>query len=289
MGKEFSFLQLALTGLHERPAYALQAMTNRTSQDELCRNYMGAVIFHMPQRIIFVEPLIMKCLIVDDNKMARMALKQLVSQIHSLELIAECTNAIEAYNQLGSNAVDLLFLDIEMPDISGIDLIKKLGNKKPLIIFTTAKKEYAVEAFELNVVDYLVKPVSQARLLQAVEKAQEALDSNKEEVKIEEQGFVFVKDNGMLKRISIEDILFLEAMGDYVKVHTPQKFHVVHATLKSIEEKLPASKFLRVHRSYIVAINKIDFIQEGTITIGKTTIPVADTHKTNLNKRLNLL
>jgi DNA-binding LytR/AlgR family response regulator len=139
------------------------------------------------------------------------------------------------------------------------------------------------------VVDYLIKPVSQGRLLQAVDKAQEAIDSDKEELKIEEQGFVFVKDNGMLKRISIEDILFLEAMGDYVKVHTPQKFHVVHATLKSIEEKLPVSKFLRVHRSYIVAINKIDFIQEGTITIGKTTIPVADTHKANLNKRLNLL
>jgi DNA-binding LytR/AlgR family response regulator len=231
----------------------------------------------------------MKCLIVDDNKMARMALKQMVGQIQTLELTAECENAMEAYNQLGSSHVDLLFLDIEMPEISGIDLIKKLGNKKPLIIFTTAKKDYAVEAFELNVVDYLVKPVTQSRLLQAVEKAQETLDSDKEEVKIEEQGFVFVKDNGMLKRISIDDILFLEAMGDYVKVHTPQKFHVVHATLKSIEEKLPASKFLRVHRSYIVAINKIDFIQEGTITIGKTTIPVADTHKANLNKRLNLL
>ena len=231
----------------------------------------------------------MKCLLVDDNKMARMALKQLVSQVPNLELTAECNDAMEAYNQLSANPIDLLFLDIEMPEMSGIDLIKKLGAKKPLIIFTTAKTDYAVEAFELNVVDYLVKPINQARLAQAVEKAQEALDSNKEEVKVEEQGFVFVKDNGMLKRISIDDILFLEAMGDYVKVHTAQKFHVVHATLKSIEEKLPTTKFLRVHRSYIVAINKIDFIQEGTISIGKTTIPVADTHKANLNKRLNLL
>jgi DNA-binding LytR/AlgR family response regulator len=218
-----------------------------------------------------------------------MALKQLVSQVQTLETVAECSNAMEAYNQLANNQIDLVFLDIEMPDMSGIDLIKKLGAKKPLIIFTTAKTDYAVEAFELNVVDYLVKPISQVRLLQAIEKAQEALDSNKQEVKVEEQGFVFVKDNGMLKRISIEDILFLEAMGDYVKVHTSPKFHVVHATLKSIEEKLPSSKFLRVHRSYIVAINKIDFIQEGTIAIGKTTIPVADTHKANLNKRLNLL
>lgn len=231
----------------------------------------------------------MKCLIVDDNTMARMALKQLVGQVPSLDLIAECSDATEAIEKLNGTSVDLLLLDIEMPDMSGLDLIRQLGINKPLIIFTTAKKDYAVEAFELNVVDYLVKPITLPRFKQAIEKAQEALDSNKEEVKVEERGFVFVKDNGVLKRISIDDIMFLEAMGDYVKVHTPQKFHVVHATLKSIEEKLPSTKFIRVHRSYIVAINKIDFIQEGTITIGKTTIPVADTHKTNLNKRLNLL
>ena len=218
-----------------------------------------------------------------------MALKQLVNQVTGLELIAECTDAKEALISLNSSHVDLLLLDIEMPDMNGLDLTKKLGNNRPLIIFTTAKKDYAVEAFELNVVDYLVKPITLPRFTQAIEKAIEALESNKEEVKVEEQGFVFVKDNGILKRISIDDIIFLEAMGDYVKVHTGQKFHVVHATLKSIEEKLPLSKFVRVHRSYIVAINKIDYIQEGTISIGKTTIPVADTHKTNLNKRLNLL
>ncbi|MFL5787666.1 MAG: LytR/AlgR family response regulator transcription factor [Flavisolibacter sp.] len=231
----------------------------------------------------------MKCLIVDDNKIARMALNQLIRQVPDLEQVDECTDAMEAFIALNNKQVDVLLLDIEMPEMSGLDLIKKLGNKKPLIIFTTAKKDYAVEAFELNVVDYLVKPISLPRFLQAIEKAREALESNKEEVKVEEQGFVFVKDNGILKRISIDDIIFLEAMGDYVKVHTGQKFHVVHATLKSIEEKLPLSKFVRVHRSYIVAINKIDYIQEGTISIGKTTIPVADTHKTNLNKRLNLL
>lgn len=231
----------------------------------------------------------MKCIIVDDNKMARMALKQLVSQMPALELVAECSDAKEALTTLESNHIDLLLLDIEMPDMTGLDLIRSLGNQRPLIIFISAKKEYAVEAFELNVVDYLVKPLAFGRFRQAIERASETLESNKEEVKVEEQGFVFVKDNGVLKRISIDDILYLEAMGDYVKVHTPQKFHVVHATLKSIEEKLPASRFIRVHRSYIVAINKIDYIQEGTISIGKTTIPVADTHKANLNRRLNLL
>ncbi len=218
-----------------------------------------------------------------------MALKQLVTQVPVLELVAECADAIEANTQMNTSSIDLLLLDIEMPHMTGLELIKKMGSVRPLIIFTTAKADYAVEAFELNVVDYLVKPITLPRFKQAIDKASETLESNKEELKVEEQGFVFVKDNGILKRISIDEILFLEAMGDYVKVHTAQKFHVVHATLKSIEEKLPGTKFIRVHRSYIVAINKIDYIQEGTISIGKTSIPVADTHKNNLNKRLNLL
>jgi len=218
-----------------------------------------------------------------------MAMKQLVSQVKTLELVKECTTAMEAYNEITKEPVDLLLLDIEMPEMTGLELIKNLGNKKPLIIFTTAKKDYAVEAFELNVIDYLIKPVAPARFLQAIDRANEALESNKQEVKVGEQEFVFVKDNGILKRINVDDILYLEAMGDYVKVHTPQKFHVLHATLKSIEEKLPASKFLRVHRSYIVSLNKIDYIQEGMIAIGKASVPVADTYRSALNKRLNLL
>lgn len=218
-----------------------------------------------------------------------MAMKQLVSQVKNLELVNECATAMEAYNTINKEPVDLLLLDIEMPEMTGLELIKNLGNKRPLIIFTTAKKDYAVEAFELNVIDYLIKPVAPARFLQAIDRASEALESNKAEVKVGEQEFVFVKDNGILKRINVDDILYLEAMGDYVKVHTPQKFHVLHATLKSIEEKLPSSKFLRVHRSYIVSLNKIDYIQEGMIAIGKANVPVADTYRTALNKRLNLL
>lgn len=231
----------------------------------------------------------MKCLIVDDNQLARLAMKQLISQVKILDLVAECSDAMQAYNHLRNEPIDLLLLDIEMPGMTGIELIKQLGNKKPLIIFTTAKTDYAVEAFELNVVDYLVKPVSIPRFLQSVEKAKETLDSNKQEVKIEAQEFVFVKDNGVLKKLNVEDILYLEAMGDYVKVHTAQKFHVLHSTLKSIEEKLPPAKFIRVHRSYIVALQKIDFIQDGVISIGKASIPVAETYKASLNKRLNLL
>lgn len=218
-----------------------------------------------------------------------MAMKQLVGQAANLELVAECTSAMEAYNYLNSTTIDLLLLDIEMPGMTGLELTKNLGNKKPLIIFTTAKTDYAVAAFELNVVDYLVKPISPARFLQAIERAFEAVASDKQEVKIENKDFIFIKDNGVLKKINVEDILFLEAMGDYVKVHTPQKFHVVHSTLKAIEERLPDNKFVRVHRSYIVALNKIDYIQDGIININKTTIPIADTYRSVLNKKLNLL
>ena len=217
-----------------------------------------------------------------------MAMKQLVGQAANLELVAECTSAMEAYNYLNSTPIDLLLLDIEMPGMTGLELTKNLGNKKPLIIFTTAKTDYAVAAFELNVVDYLVKPITPARFLQAIERAGETVASDKQEVKIESKDFIFIKDNGLLKKINIEDILFLEAMGDYVKVHTPQKFHVVHSTLKAIEEKLPDNKFVRVHRSYIVALNKIDYIQDGVIYISKTTIPIADTYRSVLNKKLNL-
>jgi DNA-binding LytR/AlgR family response regulator len=231
----------------------------------------------------------MNCIIVDDNKMARMAMKQLVSQVTELTLTGECDNAMDAYNKVSKESIDLLLLDIEMPGMTGLELTKNLGNQSPLIIFTTAKKEYAAEAFELNVVDYLVKPVSPGRFLQAIERVREVMESKAADVKVEEKEFVFVRDNGILKRVDVNDILFLEAMGDYVKVHTVQKFHIVHSTLKNIEEKLSSSKFMRVHRSYIVSLNKIDFIEEGVINIGKNAIPVADAYRGTLNQQLNLL
>ena len=218
-----------------------------------------------------------------------MAMKQLVSQVNELVLAGEYDNAMDAYNAVSKEPVDLLLLDIEMQGMTGLELTRNLGNKSPLIIFTTAKADYAVEAFELNVVDYLIKPVSPSRFLQAIEKAKEVKESTKQDVHVEEKEFVFVRDNGILKRIDLNDILYLEAMGDYVKVHTAQKFHVVHSTLKAIGEKLPLTKFMRVHRSYIVALNKIDFIEEGVINIGKNPIPVADAYRGSLNQQLNLL
>ncbi len=229
----------------------------------------------------------MNCVIVDDNTLARMAMAELVSQVDNLTSAGECENAIEAFNILQKQKVDVLLLDIEMPGISGIDLIKNLGPKKPVIIFTTSKKEYAVEAFDLDVADYLVKPINPARFFHAIEKAREIIDYNKEQPG--EQEFVFARDNGVLRKINLEDIHFLEAMGDYVKLFVQSKFFMVHAKLRSIEEKLPATKFLRVHRSYIVAVNKIEKIEEGVIVINQKAIPVADAYRSTLNSRLHIL
>ena len=216
-------------------------------------------------------------------------MKQLVSQNPDLVLLAECEDATEAYKQIMATTVDLLLLDIEMPGMSGIDLVKNLGANRPLIIFTTSKKEYAAEAFDLNVVDYITKPVYPIRFLQAIEKAKDVFQSNKEDVKIVEDEFLFVRDSNIVRRININDILFAEAMGDYVKLFLLQKYYAIHSTLKAVEEKLPANKFLRVHRSYIVQLSKIDTVQRGMLQINGRSVPVADAYRAVLNKRMQIL
>ena len=231
----------------------------------------------------------MNCLIVDDNKIARTTIRQLASRVNDIVIMGECANAIDAYNFLQEQPVDLILLDIEMPGMTGLELTKHLVNKRPLIIFTTSKKEYAVEAFELNVADYIVKPITPARFLQAIDKAREILESNVEEIRVEETEFIFFRDSNIVRRLKLDDILFAEAMGDYVKLHTTQKFFAIHTTLKAVEERLPASQFLRVHRSYIVALNKIDTMQDGILMLNGKSLPVADAYRAILNKLMNIL
>ena len=231
----------------------------------------------------------MNCLIVDDNSIARTTLKQLASRINDLTVAGECTDAVEAYNFLQEKSVDLLLLDIEMPGMNGIELTRSLQGQRPLIIFTTSKKDYAIEAFELNVVDYLVKPVAPARFIQAIDKARTILESRADEMKINNDEFIFIRDSNVVKRLSLDDVLYVEAMGDYVKLHTPQKFYAIHTTLRAVEQRLPPERFLRVHRSYLVAVDKIDTIQEGVLIISGKPVPVADAYRSSLNKRMNIL
>jgi DNA-binding LytR/AlgR family response regulator len=216
-------------------------------------------------------------------------MKQLASQIKDIVVAGECANAMDAYNLLQGQSVDLILLDIEMPGMTGLELTKNLGNKRPVIIFTTSKKEYAAEAFELNVADYIIKPVTPARFIQAIDKAREIIESNAEEFKMNDDEFIFFRDSNIVRRLKLDDILFAEAMGDYVKLYTTQKFFAIHTTLKLVEERLPAPRFLRVHRSYIVAISKIDTVQDGALVVNGKPVPVADAFRAGLNKRMNIL
>lgn len=229
----------------------------------------------------------MNCLIVDDNPMARSTLSHLCSQVTDLNVVYECTNAMDAYNFLQANAADLLFLDIEMPEMSGLELTRTVS-KDLIIIFTTSKRDYAVEAFELNIADYLVKPIAPARFLQAVDKAREIYGAGNMPMAAGSDEFMFVRDSAVTRRLRYADILYVEAMGDYVKFHTMQKIHAIHGTLKSVEERLPAGQFIRIHRSFIVALNKIDTVENGGIAIGSRFLPVADSYRKSLNDRMNI-
>jgi DNA-binding LytR/AlgR family response regulator len=229
----------------------------------------------------------MNCLIVDDNPMARSTLSHLCSQVTDLKVIRECCNAIEAYNFLQSDRADILFLDIEMPEMSGLELTRCVG-REIIIIFTTSKKDYAVDGFDLNIADYLTKPIAPARFLQAVGKAREIYTANHNHIRQAGDEFIFVRDTAVTRLLRYRDILYLEAMGDYVKFHTLQKVYAIHGTLKAVEERLPMLQFIRVHRSFIVAVDKVDTIENGGLAIGSRFVPVADSYRKALNERMNI-
>lgn len=231
----------------------------------------------------------MNCLIVDDNKIARTTLKKLVSLDASLTLIDECSNATEAYYKILNNPVELLFLDIEMPGMTGMELAQSLGEKRPLIIFTTSKRDYAADAFDLNVVDFITKPINPVRFLQAIEKAKEFSKNRSLAPDNKEEDFIFIRDSNTVRRLELSDVLFLEAQGDYVKICISNQSYHIHSTLKSVEEKLPASIFLRVHRSFIINMSKIDTIEGGTLIINGNLVPVSDAYRAALNKRMQIL
>lgn len=231
----------------------------------------------------------MNCFIVDADQVSRTMIMSLASQFEELYVAGDCAKAMDAFKMMRSKRIDVLFVNVELPEMNGIELVRLLGDKSPEVVFFTSRKDYAADAFELDVADCIVMPISPVRFMQAIGKVKRMIGSRKAADAPPEQKFFFMRDSGMLKRLLIEDILFIEAMGDYVKIYTQQRFHAIHITLRDIEEKLPAEKFLRVHRSYIVALNKIDRVEEGVIVINNKPVPVADTLRNRLNKHLNIL
>ncbi len=234
---------------------------------------------------------IMRYLIIDDNPMARTVLRQIASGIEGMTLAAECASALEAFNFLQKEPVDLLLLDIEMPKMSGLELLKNLPSR-PLVILISSKSAYAAEGFDLNVVDYIVKPITLPRFLTAVHKAREIWEGRLNTVeKSTEKDFLFVRSDGNLTKIRFDEILWVQALVDYVQFITSSgKKHTVHATMKAVESHLNDARFVRCHRSYIVNTDKIDRIEEGAmIAIGKQVVPMSEQYKSTVIKRLNLL
>lgn len=231
----------------------------------------------------------MECLIVDDNKLARVLLRQLLDKTGIVNILGECEDAITANYFLQKKNVDVLFLDIEMPGMTGFELLKMLP-ERPLTILTTAKQGYAIEAFELNVVDYLVKPFSLSRVMLAVERAKELLSHKNAQLKQDtSDNVLFIKDNKSIKKLDVNEVLYMEAKGDYVRIHAPGNSYVIHGSLKGVEEKFPPGRFLRVHRSYIVALNKIDYIEDRVVYIHDIAIPISESYKDILLQNLKLL
>ncbi len=233
-----------------------------------------------------------KCLIVDDEPVAREILTSFVAKIPNLELVKSCKNAMEAFEVVNQQNIDLFFLDINMPDVSGLTLAKSI-NKKSKIIFTTAYREYAVDGFDIQAVDYLLKPISFDRFLQAVNKFFETTvvpnSETKNEKVLTKSDFIFVRSERKMVKIVFDEILYIESLSDYIKIHLLDKIIVTRETISNIETKLPNKNFLRIHRSFIINLNEADSYTNEFVEVKNNAIPISRSYKENVLKRLALI
>jgi DNA-binding LytR/AlgR family response regulator len=225
------------------------------------------------------------CVIVEDLQVAADYTKKCCEKSGMVTVKRHFTNVREALEFLNRNSVDILFLDVEMPGATGFDLLDQLAHA-PKVILTTSKPEYAYDAFEYNVTDFLKKPFTYQRFTEALQKITAQHESSPATIS---DDHIFIKTDGRLVRLNNEDILFIESMGDYVKFVTADKKYITHNTIKNLEEKISRESFMKVHRSYIINIHKIDDIRENDLYIKGNEIPVSKAHKPEVLKRLNII
>ncbi|PWT75867.1 MAG: DNA-binding response regulator [Bacteroidetes bacterium] len=218
-----------------------------------------------------------RCHIIEDEPMASELLQLYVSKLPVLKLVAVSNNPLHALESLKTNPVDLLFLDIRMPEMTGLSLLGVLPNR-PLAIFTTAYSEFALESYELDVVDYLKKPVTFERFVKAVSKAEQRLVVNPARERSEDVGYIFVKEGTRFVKLNIDEILYIEGLKNYVAIHTATQKIVTLQRLKVLEEQLPSDNFIRVHNSYIIAKSAISSVKDNEIRIGPAYIPIGETY-----------
>jgi|SRR6185312_5056941 len=230
----------------------------------------------------------MNCIIIDDDEACRVTLQNFISQVDNLKLTGSFETGNQAINALKNNDTHLVFLDVEMPGMSGIDMLAGL-EIKPLVILNTSHQEYALDAYEYEIVDYLVKPATLPRFLKAVSKAERRFDNFTLGSISSDRSYFFIRKDSVIHKVPVANILWIEAMGDYVTINTTEKKYIIHSTLRTIESKLPKDKFVRVHRSHIVQLDNIKTVEGTTIYIDNTFIPVGTLYKDNFFKRLGFL
>lgn len=219
-----------------------------------------------------------RCVIIDDEPAAREILTSYVKKVCTLELVATFSSSLKAREYLKQNGADLLLLDIEMPHLTGIELLKSLS-ATPEVIFTTAYSDYALDGYELSVLDYLLKPISMERFLKAIDKAEQKLLNNSGQ-----DNWLKVKADGRIYQLAYDDILFAESMGDYVTIYTYEKKITFYQTMKNLSHNLPLQLFERVHKSYLVRLSAIEYLEGNQIKIGNHTIPIGKTYKEDFLK-----
>jgi len=226
----------------------------------------------------------LNCVIIEDEPLARNLMVEYVKKVPSLNLIEAFSNPLAAMETLRSASIDILFLDVQMPEITGISLLKIL-KKRPLVVLTTAYSQYALEGYELDVADYLLKPITFERFLKSVDKITQRLESAPAvqlphaESPTPVPTFIFVKDGTKLVKVKLDEILYIEGLKDYVTIHTINQKIVTLQRLKTLEEQLPANQFIRIHNSYIVALNAIEVIQKNEVQIKGVILPIGDTYR----------
>ncbi|TSA23607.1 MAG: DNA-binding response regulator [Bacteroidetes bacterium] len=232
----------------------------------------------------------MNCLIIDDEPLAQRVIEKYAQDLPFLEIVGKCNQAVEAIEYLHQQQIDLIFLDINMPKLSGIDFLKTLKHP-PLVIITTAYAEFALEGYELDVIDYLMKPFGFDRFLKAVHKVQDNLTTRQRQEDVSahteqatEEQFVFVKSGKKTFKVNLNDLLYVEALGDYVKIFTRERMIVSYQSLKHIESILPANRFPRVHKSYLVSLAKVEMIEGNQVRVGDKYVPIGSNYKMEFEK-----
>ncbi len=227
------------------------------------------------------------CIIIDDDPLMRKILKDMIQKHPELQFNEEFSEPIMALEYLKKNSVQLIFLDIEMPNMTGLEFIETFENQLPEIIITTSHESFATKAFEYNVSGYLVKPIKPAEFHKAVQKV---LKNNGEEVQTHSNSDIFfVKKGATIKRVSTKDVTMIECIGDYVNIYTDTEKYTIHSTMKAIENRFDANEFIRVHRSYIVRFDKIEEIEDDSISFGKKIVPIGKTYRQEVFSKFKML